>query len=97
MATRPKSTLAKNAVKKKKHNLLKIYTEMNKMSLDAVDREVLKRFKIIIDTCEEDITKVSMNLVLKDPKNVNISSFHESIQPYIKHYLFLSKRNQKKK
>ncbi len=97
MATKPKATLAKNTIKKKKLNLLKIYSEMNKLSLDAVDREVLKRFKIIIDTCEEDITKVSMNIILKDQKNVSISSFHESIQPYIKHFLFLSKRYQKKK
>jgi len=97
MASSSKTTMAKNLIKKKKLNLLKIYSEMNKLTVDAVDKEVLKRFKIIIDTCEEDITKVNMRLVLKDPKNVNIHVFHESVQPYIKHFIFLMKRNQKKK
>ena len=97
---KPKSNskqTTKSKAKKKKFNLLRIYTEMNKLSADAVDREVIKRFKILIDTGEEDITKVSMNLILKEPKNVNVSSFHESLQPYIKHYLFLYKREHKKK
>lgn len=97
MATRPRAGTNKIQLKKKKLNLLRIYSEMSELCYDAVDREVLKRFKIIIDTCEDDITKVSMRLVLKDPKNVIISSFHESVQPYIKHFLFLRKREQKKK
>lgn len=97
MAPSLKMTTTKSMIKKKKQNLLKIYSEMSKLCQDAVDKEVLKRFKIIIDTCEEDITKVNMRLVLKEPKNVNMSVFHESVQPYIKHFIFLMKRNQKKK
>ena len=97
MAIKPRAGTNKIQLKKKKQNLLRIYSEMSELCIDAVDREVLKRFKIIIDTCEQDITKVSMRLVLKEPKNVNISSFHENLQPYIKHFLFLWKREQKKK
>ncbi len=84
----------KAKIKTKKINLLKLYSEMNKLSNDAVDKEVIKRFKIIIDTSEDDITKKNLHLILKEPKSVNIADFSDSLQPYIKHYLFLSKRNK---
>ena len=82
---------------RKKTNLLKMYSEMNKMTLDAVDREIMRRFKIIIDTCDEDITKTSLGIILKEPKSVELSSYHESLQPYIKHYLFMLKRTKNAK
>jgi hypothetical protein len=80
---------------KRKTNLLRLCTEMNRVALDAVDKEVTKRFKTLIDTSEEDITKASLELILKQSKDVVISSFHESLQPYIKHYLFMVKRERK--
>lgn len=82
---------------RKKVNLLKLCTEMNKMAHDAVDREIIKRFKTIIDTGEEDISKARLSLILNEPKNVELSDFHESHQPYIKHYLFMLKRDKGKK
>lgn len=82
---------------KKKTNLLKLCTQMGKMSLDAVDKEIIKRFKIIIDTAEEDITRNSLDTIFNDPSNVEVSSYHESFQPYIKHYLFMLKRSNNKK
>jgi len=85
----------KAKIKTKKVNLLKLYSEMNKLSNDAVDKEVIKRFKIIIDTSEDDITKKNLHLILKEPKSVNIADFSDSLQPYIKHYLFLSKRSKR--
>jgi hypothetical protein len=88
----------KNAkMKTKKVNLLKLYSEMNKLSHDAVDKEVIKRFKVIIDTSEEDITKKNLGLILKEPKSVTITDFSDGLQPYIKHYLFLMKRNKRLK
>ena len=90
-----KSELRPSKVKTKKVNLLKLYSEMNKLTNDAVDKEVIKRFKIIIDTIEEDITKKSLLLILKEPKNVTVTDFGDSLQPYIKHYLFLIRRNKR--
>ncbi len=92
-----KSEIRPSKVRTKKVNLLKLYSEMNKLSNDAVDKEVIKRFKIIIDTIEEDITKKSLLLILREPKNVTVSDFGDSLQPYIKHYLFLMKRNKRAK
>jgi predicted metalloprotease with PDZ domain len=88
-------TRSKKAQARKKTNLLRLSSEMNKISLDAVDKEVIKRFRIIIDTCDEDITKASLTQVLKNVKEVDVNSFHESLQPYIKHYLFMMKRSKK--
>ena len=70
---------------------------MNKLTNDAVDKEVIKRFKIIIDTIEEDITKKSLLQILREPKSVTVSDFSDTLQPYIKHYLFLIKRNKRNK
>jgi hypothetical protein len=70
---------------------------MNKLSNDAVDKEVIKRFKIIIETSDEDITKKSLMLILKEPKSVDIADFTDNLQPYIKHYLFLIKRDKRSK
>ncbi len=87
---------AKRRKAKKKTNLMRLCSEMNKLASDAVDKEVIKRFKILIETSEEDITKVSLNTILKDPGSAELSSFHESLQPYIKHYLFMAKRGKVK-
>jgi hypothetical protein len=83
----------KKNTSKKKGNLLKLYGLMNRMVRDAVDKEVVKRFKTIIDTSEEDISKTMLRDILKDYQRVEISSFREALQPYIKHYVFMMKRS----
>ncbi|MCX7680217.1 MAG: hypothetical protein N2316_13515 [Spirochaetes bacterium] len=90
-------TKTKSKAGKKKANLLKLCTEMNKLAIDAVDREVIKRFRILIDAAEEDITKTGLSAILKDWKEIDLSQFHESFHPYIKHYIFMMKRKQIKK
>jgi len=94
---------AKSAVKKvrknvKKTNLTKLYNHMHKMSLDAVDSEVIKRFKVLIDACEEDLPKATIDTLIGEPKGADTSVFPEGFQPYVKHYIFMIKRekNQKK-
>lgn len=88
---------AKKKITRRKTNLLRLSTEMNKIAQDAVDKEVIRRFRTLIDTCEDDITKSSLTQVLKESKDVEVSSFPESLQPYVKHYLFMLKRSQKLK
>jgi len=78
---------------RKKANLSRLCTQMGKMTVDAVDKEIIKRFKIIIDTADDDITKISLDTILNNPSSVEVNQFHESLQPYIKHYLFMLKRN----
>ncbi len=82
----------KSKTGKRKANLLKLCTEMNKIAVDAVDKEVIKRFRILIDAAEEDITKSSLHAVMKNWKDVEVTQFHESFHPYIKHYIFMMKR-----
>ncbi|MBP7603085.1 MAG: hypothetical protein KBA15_04110 [Spirochaetes bacterium] len=86
---------AKSGKPRRKNNLLKLCSEMNRLVIDAVDKEVVKRFKTLIDTSAEEITKASLDAVLKNPGDVEAGSFHESLQPYIKHYIFMVKRNSK--
>jgi len=86
---------AKSGKARRKNNLLKLCSEMNRLVIDAVDKEVVKRFKTLIDTSADEITKASLDAILKNPGDVEVGSFHESIQPYLKHYIFMAKRNSK--
>jgi hypothetical protein len=89
---------AKPANKKKakrKTNLYKLYSDMTKRVHDAVDKEVVKRFKTLIDTSAEEITKSSLDAVLHYPLEIDIADYEEGIQPYIKHYIFMVKRGAK--
>jgi predicted transcriptional regulator len=81
--------------KKKNANLSRLCSEMTSLTVDAVDKEIINRFKTKIDTAEEDITKTSLTTILRDPKNVDLNNFHEGLQPYVKHYLFMAKREKK--
>lgn len=96
-STSKKKVKATSKVKRKKTNLLKLSSEMSKCIVDANDKEIIKRFKTTISSSVEDITKMSLDLILKNPKDVEINDFPESIQPYIKHYLFMMKRSKNKK
>lgn len=98
MPPKAKSTVKKVRKNVKKTNLTKLYNQMHKLSLDAVDSEVIKRFKILIDASEEDLPKAVIDTLLNDPKLSDTSIFPEGLQPYVKHYIFMIKRekNQKK-
>jgi predicted component of type VI protein secretion system len=98
----PERSAAKTAKKKakssrsaKKTSLLKLCAAMNKYVIDAVDKEIVKRFKILIDTIDDDITRQQLDQIMKDPESVELASFHEGLQPYVKHYIFMVKRNKK--
>jgi hypothetical protein len=83
---------------KKKTNLLKLCSVMNNYADDANDKEIIKRFKTTItSSVNEDISKISLANILKRPEDVSTNEFSESIQPYIKHYLFMINRSLNKK
>lgn len=98
MPPKAKSTVKKVRKNVKKTNLTKLYNHMHKMSVDAVDSEVIKRFKVLIDACEEDLPKAVIDTLIAEPKGADTSVFPEGLQPYVKHYVFMVKRdkNQKK-
>jgi hypothetical protein len=93
--TKPNIAKKKNR-DKKKVNLTKLCSTMNKHVFDANDREIIKRIKKLIDSSEEDITKVSLDIIIKEPEKVIISSFQESLQPFIRHYIYMFRRDKMK-
>jgi len=78
---------------RKKNNLHRLCVEMNRLVIDANDKEYVRRFKTVIDTSAEEITKSSLDMVLSRPGETDSNAFPESLQPYIKHYIFMVKRN----
>ena len=97
MPPKAKSTTTKVRKNTKKTNLTKLYNQMHKMSLDAVDNEIIKRFKILIDASEDDVSKNDVDQLMNDPKNSDASIFPEGLQPYVRHYIFMSKRQKNQK
>ena len=82
---------------KRKTNLLKLCTAMSKLAVDAVDKEVVKRFRTVIDSAEEDLSKNVINQIINHSEDLELSTISEVFHPYIKHYLFMKKRNSKNK
>lgn len=82
------------ATRRKKTNLNRLYSNMNKLTVDAVDNEIMRRFKLLIDASEEDMPKIVIDSLLANPSSSDPSVFPEGLQPYIKHYIFMSKRNK---
>ncbi|MFA5518754.1 MAG: hypothetical protein WDA74_05800 [Spirochaetota bacterium] len=76
----------------RKTNLLRLYNRMTKLTSDAVDNEIVKRFKILIDASEEDLPKIEIDTLLNDHNNIDTHAFPEGLQPYVKHYIFMVKR-----
>ncbi len=80
---------------KKKTNLNKLYKAMNKLTVDAVDNEVMKRLKMLIDSSEDDMPKTTIDALIAKPMSATPSTFPEGLQPYIKHFIFMNKRSKK--
>lgn len=89
---------AKKALSKgrRRTNLLKVCSAMNKLAIDAVDKEVVKRFKTVIDSIDDDITKSLASLIINHYNELELKAVPEIFHPYVKHYLFMKKRNDKK-
>lgn len=87
----------KKTTVKQKVNLAKLFAEMNTLAIDAVDKEIVKRFKTIIETMEEDISKTTLTTILKQPDSLDLSIFNEGVQPYLRHYIFMKKREEAKR
>lgn len=96
-STKKTATASTNKKKKKKANLNRLLSEMTKLSVDANDREICKRFKAIMDSSNDDITKVALDGILKNTTGIDISNYHESLHPYIKHYIYMVKRSKTEK
>jgi hypothetical protein len=103
--TKTKSIRKKSEVKapapkkqKKRSNLLRLCSEMNKYAEDANDKEIIRRFKTsITSSVTEDISKTNLLTILKKPEDLDIGIFPENMQPYIKHYFFMVNRSKSKR
>ena len=89
-----KASTTKSRKNIKKTNLNRLYNHMHKLSSDAVDNEIMKRFKVLIDACEEDLPKTNIDALIGEPKSADTSVFPEGLLPYVKHYIYMVKRDR---
>jgi hypothetical protein len=85
----------KKSAKKKNLNIL--LKEMEKLSEEPNDREICKKFKLLIESnVELDIPRQTMSEIIENPENTEDKDIPESILPFIRHYIFMCKRSEKK-
>lgn len=88
---------AKSRKNIKKTNLTRLYNHMHKLSSDAVDNEIMKRFKTLIDACAEDLPKIHIDALISEPRSADTSVFPEGLLPYVKHFVYMVKRDKMNK
>lgn len=91
-ATKQRTTKSRKNIKKT--NLNRLYNQMHKLASDAVDNEIMKRFKVLIDACEEDLPKIHIDALISEPKSADTSVFPEGLLPYVKHFVYMVKRDK---
>ena len=89
-----KSAKSAKSAKKRRTHLLRLCTEMNNHAIDANDKEIIKRFKTTITSSEEDISRSALDQIIHRPQEVEMDDFSESVQPYVKHYVFMNARKK---
>lgn len=74
------------------HAFDSIIAEMEKEAVDAVDSEVCKRFRQMVETEELIVSAADIKSLMQNPEKMDPSSFPEGVVPFLRHYRFMKKR-----
>ena len=66
---------------------------MRKLSTEVNDSEICKRLEILMATSKDDLPVALVNQLLQDPKNFEPKSIHEPYTQYVRHFIYMVKRN----
>jgi hypothetical protein len=66
---------------------------MRKLSLEVNDNEICKRLEILMATSKDDLPIAIVNQLLLDPKNFDPKLIHEPYTQYVRHFIYMVKRN----
>ncbi|MBM9547523.1 hypothetical protein JWG40_10890 [Leptospira sp. 201903074] len=71
----------------------KFLNAMRKLSTEVNDSEICKRLEILMATSKDDLPVAVVNQLLQDPKNFDPKSIHEPYTQYVRHFIYMAKRN----
>ncbi len=71
----------------------KFINAMRKLSVEVNDTEICKRLEILMATSKDDLPVAQVNLLLSDPKNFDPRSIAEPFTQYVRHFIYMVKRN----
>ncbi|TGL61848.1 hypothetical protein EHQ58_04335 [Leptospira ognonensis] len=71
----------------------KFINAMRKLSIEVNDTEICKRLEILMATSKDDLPLAQVNLLLTDPKNFDPRSIAEPFTQYVRHFIYMVKRN----
>jgi len=68
---------------------------MEELSLDAIDKEVCKKFRELLATGSIPVHLSMIHAMLRTPENVSIESVTDELRPFFRHYQFMVSRDKK--
>ncbi|MEM7179519.1 MAG: hypothetical protein AAF518_01295 [Spirochaetota bacterium] len=73
----------------------KFLDAMNHLSNEVNDREICKRLETLMLTSKDDLNPNSVHSMLRDPQNFDPREIPEPYTMYVKHFIYMVKRNEK--
>lgn len=73
----------------------KLLAAMRKMIREVNDREICNRLEILASSEKEDIPQNVIKELLENPLNFDVSKIKEPYVQYVKHYIFMVKRENR--
>ncbi|MGV3664627.1 MAG: phosphatidylinositol phospholipase [Leptospira bouyouniensis] len=71
----------------------KFLNAMRKLSSEVNDSEICKRLEILMATSKDDLPVAHVNQLLQDPKNFDPKTIPEPYTQYVRHFIYMVKRN----
>jgi len=70
---------------------------MEKMAIDAVDTEICRKLRELMATNSFQIESTFLESMIRKPESTNIENIPEELQPFFRHYLFMMRRDKRKR
>ncbi|XDD48434.1 hypothetical protein AB3N60_19030 [Leptospira sp. WS39.C2] len=71
----------------------KFLNAMRKLSTEVNDSEICKRLEILMATSKDDLPLALVNQLLQEPKDFDPKAIHEPYTQYVRHFIYMVKRN----
>ncbi|MBU43612.1 MAG: hypothetical protein CMN76_10355 [Spirochaetaceae bacterium] len=75
----------------------RLLSAMKKLTREVNDQEICRRLEILINSEKEDLPPSSVKSLLEDPADFDPSVVSEPYTQYVKHYLYMVKREERNK
>ena len=77
--------------------MARLLSAMKKLTREVNDQEICRRLEILINSEKEDLPPSSVKSLLEDPADFDPSVVSEPYTQYVKHYLYMVKREERNK